>query len=261
VKYLIAHPEVYPLPNAASAVGSPNSNNYVGEQKSTSRDDQGDLKIDWTPTQKDRIYFRYLQGEGSDYQRNPLLINLPTPGDYPAKGFTVNYVHTCNAKIVNEFRCCFFRTRYTNSVPFDATGEFGANGNSVLGIPGTQLVPGFSQQNFPNGGGLGTYGSLGGGADQVENIFNYSDNLTIQHGRHLLKMGVQFERYQQNYSNANGGALGSFGFGGQFTSNPTVGAGTTTTPNGNGFATADFVLDRVYTESYGGVTGKVGQRQ
>lgn len=261
VKFLIAHPDIYPLPNAASAVGSPNSGNYIGTNKSTNRNDQGDVKVDWTPTSKDRASFRYLQGEGSDYQVLPLLINMPTPGDYPAKGFTVNYVHTFNAKVVNEFRCCFFRTRYTNSVPLDLTGYFGMNGNAVMGIAGGQKVPGFSQQNFPNGNGLGTYGSLGGGSDQVENIFNYSDNLTIQRGRHLFKMGMQFERYQQNYSNAVGGALGGFGFSNNFTSNPNVGSGNSSTPNGNGFATADFVLDRVNVESYGGVTGKVGQRQ
>ncbi|MES2393873.1 MAG: TonB-dependent receptor [Acidobacteriota bacterium] len=261
VKFLVAHPEIYPLPNSPSLVGSPNNSNYVGSQKTTSRNDQGDVKIDWTPTNKDRVSFRYLQGEGSDFQRQPLAIIMPTPGDYPAKGFTVNYVHTFNAKIVNEFRCCFFRTRYTNSVPYDSTGLFGSKGNAVIGIPGGQVVPGFSQHNFPFGNGVSAYGSLGGGSDQVENIFNYSDNLTIQHGHHLFKMGVQFERYQQNYSNAAGGALGSFGFANFFTSNPNVGAGNTTTPNGNGFATADFVLDRVDTEGYGGVTGKVGQRQ
>lgn len=261
VQYLVAHPEIYPLPNATPTGGSPIANNYTGSQQSRSRNDQGDAKIDWTPTEKDRISFRYLQGEGDDFQRNPLVINFPTPGDYPAKGFTLNYIRTFNAKIVNEFRCCFFRTRYTNSQPYDATGLFGSHGNSVVGIGGpAQQVPGFAQQNFPNGG-VGVVGSIGGGTDQVENIFNYADNLTIQHGRHLFKMGVQFMRYQQNYSNANGGALGSFGFSGSFTSNPNIGAGNATTPSAGGYGTADWVLDRVNTESYGGVTGKVGQRQ
>lgn len=261
VKYLIAHPEIYPLPNAASTVGTPNDANYVGSAKNTQRNDQADVKIDWTPTEKDRVSFRYLQGEGSDFERNPLLINFPTPGDYPAKGFTVSYVHTFNTRVVNEFRCCFFRTRYTNSQPLDQTGLFGRKGNSIMGIAGGQTVPGFSQQNFPSAHGVGVIGSIGGGTDMVDNTFNYADNLTIQHGRHLFKMGVQFERLQENFSNASGGALGSFGYSGQFTSNPNVGSGNATTPNGNGFATADFVLGRVDKEGYGGVTGKVGQRQ
>jgi Carboxypeptidase regulatory-like domain len=261
VQFLVAHPEFYPLPNTAPTGNSPYANNYAGSQKSTSRNDQGDVKIDWAPTDKDRASFRYLQGEGSDYQRNPLVINFPTPGDYPAKGFTVNYIHTFSTRLINEFRCCFFRTRFTNSNPYDSTGTFGAHGNSVVGIGGpTQQVPGFAQQNFPNGG-VSVVGSLGGGSDQVENIFSYADNLTYQRGRHMFKMGVQFERYQQNYSNANGGALGGFGFNGVFTSNPSVGAGNATTPSASGFGTADWVLDRVDTESYGGVTGKVGQRQ
>jgi len=261
VQFLVAHPDIYPAPNTAPTGNSPINSNYTGSSKSTSRNDQGDLKIDWTPTDKDRISFRYLQGEGDDFQRNPLLINFPTPGDYPAKGFTVNYIRTFNTRLVNEFRCCFFRTRFTNSNPLDVTGLFGAHGNSVVGIGGpAQLVPGFAQQNFPNGG-VSVVGSLGGGSDQVENIFNYADNLTYLKGRHTFKMGVQFMRYQQNYSNANGGALGGFGFNGAFTSNPNIGAGNATTPSASGYGTADWVLDRVDTEAYGGVTGKVGQRQ
>jgi len=261
VQFLVAHPNIYPEPNATPSGNSPISNNYTGSQQSRSRNDQGDIKIDWVPTGKDRISFRYLQGEGDDYERNPLLINFPTPGDYPAKGFTINYIRTFSPKMVNEFRCCFFRTRFTNSQPFDATGLFGVHGNSVVGIGGpAQQTPGFAAQVFPNGG-VGQVGSLGGGTDQVENIFSYADNLTYQRGKHLFKMGVQFERYQQNYSNANGGALGQFGFNGAFTSNPNIGAGSATTPSAGGYGTADWVLDEVDTESYGGVTGKVGQRQ
>jgi Carboxypeptidase regulatory-like domain/TonB dependent receptor-like, beta-barrel len=259
VQFLVAHPSLYPLPNTTPTGDSPISNNYTGSQKSSRRNDQGDLKIDWTPTDKDRASFRYTQGEASDFELNPLLVQFPTPGDYPVKGFAVDYTHTFSPKLVNEFQCCFFRTRYTNAFPLDLTGLFGTKGNSVVGIPGGQTVPGFSQNNFPDGG-VSAVGSSGGGSDEVNNIFNYADNLSYQEGRHMFKMGVQFERYQQNYFNSSDGLLGSFGFTGVYTSNPSVGAGNATTPSAPGYGTADWVLDEAQNEAYG-TAQRLGQRQ
>lgn len=260
VQFLIAHPNLYPLPNAAPTGNSPIANNYIGAHQSTSRNDQADIKIDWTPTDKDRASFRYTQGEASDYTLNPLLIEFPTPNDYPVKGFAVDYSHTFSPRLVNDFTCCFFRTRYTSSYPLDLTGDFGTKGNSVVGIGGsTQTVPGFSQQNFPDGG-VSAVGSIGGGSDEINNIFSYVDNVSYQRGRHLFKAGVQFERYQQNYFSSTDGLLGSFGFTGVYTSNPNVGSGNATTPSAPGYGTADWVLDEAQNEAYGSAQ-KIGQRQ
>lgn len=260
VQFLVAHPDLYPLPNATPTGNSPIAGNYIGSHQSRSRNDQGDLKIDWTPTDRDRASFRYTQGEASDYQLNPLLVEFPTPNDYPVKGLAVDYTHTFNANLVNDFTCCFFRTRYTSSYPLDLTGDFGTHGNSVVGIgTTTQTVPGFSQQNFPDGG-VSAVGAIGGGSDEVNNIFSYVDNVSYERGRHLFKMGVQFERYQQNYFSSTDGLLGSFGFTGVYTSNPNVGAGNATTPSAPGYGTADWVLDEAQNESYG-TAQKIGQRQ
>jgi hypothetical protein len=52
----------------------------------------------------------------------------------------------------------------------------------------------------------------------VDNDFHYSDNLTIVSGRHLLKMGANFIRYQQNrFYAGNNGLLGNFVYDGTFT--------------------------------------------
>jgi hypothetical protein len=82
--------------------------------------------------------------------------------------------------------------------------------------------------------------------------FNYYDNLTWQKGKHLLSIGGQATRYQQNYINSsNYGFLGSFNYTGVFTG----------LPGGAGYAPADFVLDRVAQTQLGSTIGLVGNRQ
>jgi hypothetical protein len=49
----------------------------------------------------------------------------------------------------------------------------------------------------------------------IDSTYSYIDNLTWQHGCHLLSMGVQAIRYQNNYpTNNNYGFLRSLGYGG-----------------------------------------------
>jgi hypothetical protein len=260
VQFLVAHPSLYPLPNATPSGNSPINNDYIGSHQTKTRNDQGDVKIDWTPTDKDRASFRYTQGEASDFGLNPLLVEFPTPNDYPVKGFAVDYTHTFNANLVNDFTCCFFRTRYTSAYPLDLTGLFGTKGDSVVGIGvNNQTVPGFAQQNFPDGG-VSAVGSAGGGSDEINNIFSYVDNVSYQRGRHLFKAGVEFERYQQNYFSSTNGLLGTFGFTGVYTSNPNIGKGGPATPSAPGYGTADWVLDEAQNEAYG-TAQKIGQRE
>ena len=54
----------------------------------------------------------------------------------------------------------------------------------------------------------------------IDNTYSYVDNLTWQHGRHFLSMGIEARRYQNNYPTGNNdGYLGSLNYSGAFTSN------------------------------------------
>jgi hypothetical protein len=55
----------------------------------------------------------------------------------------------------------------------------------------------------------------------VDNVFGYSDNFTWQKGRHLLKFGGEFLRYEQNsFYPGNDGELGAFNYTGAYSANP-----------------------------------------
>lgn len=259
-KYLFAHPELYPLPNHSTSTNSPVTNNYSGPSKSIVHNNQGDVKVDWKLSDKDQGLIRYMQGEAGDRSVNPLMLTFAAESTYPTKGLALNYIHTFSPSIVNEFRAGYTRIRYISGNPVDTTGVFGANGNSIIGIGGNQVLQGFSYQSISV---LTAVGSKGLGTNFIDNIFVYGDDLTWQHGRNGMKMGAQFVRYQQNnFFPGNDGALGWFNFTGVYTANP--GATSVTNPNGygiGGYSVADFVLDRAYYTGVGGVTGRTGQRQ
>lgn len=252
--FLIAHPELYPLPNAAPTDGLL-QNDYQGSQRKFVVNDQGDVKIDWDASATNKFTAFYAQSNAHDSSTALIPVTFPSTNIYPSKLGGGSWIHTFSTAIVNEARIGFTRVRWDNGIPTDPSGNFGLTGNSKVGIPfGKQLYPGFSEQdlNF-NASAIGTSANT-----QIlrDNTFNYYDNLTWQRGRHLLSFGVQATRYQQNYLNAsNFGFLGNFNYNGSFTSNPNV------TTGGGGYGPADFILDRANENRLGSTIGIVGNRQ
>ena len=253
--YLFAHPELYPLPNAAPVDGLL-QNNFHGGQTNFVKNNQEDFKIDWTPGSVNKFNGFYAQGTGRDGSTALIPVFFPAQNVYPTHVGGASWVHTFSPTIVNEARFGFTRVRWDNSIPTDPSGNFGLTGNSIVGIPfvGKQLYPGFSNQSIGNNASnVGTNANT-----QIlrDNTFNYYDNLTWQHGRHFFSIGGQATRYQQNYLNAsNFGFLGTFSYSGIFTSNANVSTG------GGGYGPADFVLNRVSNNQIGSTVGIVGNRQ
>ncbi len=270
-QYLYAHPELYPLPNQAPQAGTPATANYLGASKSRRYDNQGDVKVDWKFSQKDNLSVRYSQSNNGSTSTPVLAITFPVAPMTPVNGVAINEVHTFNSSMVNEFRAGYTRVHPLGGSPLDTTGVFGLNGNAILGIPGGQLVSGFSAQAFnpisttgvttTNGNQFTTLGNSDTATTYVDNSFTYGDNFTWSKDRHTFKFGVQFIRYQQNsYYPGNDGALGSLNYNGNFSSNPTIATGTGII-NAKGYSVADFNLNRIIYVGRGAVTGPQGQRQ
>jgi hypothetical protein len=242
-KFLFAHPEYYPLPNTTPDTNTLFNNNYRGPQRTFIVNNQFDIKTEWDPRLTDKITAFYSQGRSYDGSVAVLAISFPSFSIYPTKLGGGTWVHTFSPSIVNEARIGFTRIRWNQGVPTDPTGFFGLNGDSLVGIPfGAQQYPGFAFQQvndlYNNAGGFGTPAAP---QIYVDNTFTYGDNLTIQRGKHLLSIGGQALRYQQQFLNSAGyGSLGSLIYSGEFSSNPAV-------ANGPGYGPADFVLDNVTT--------------
>ena len=144
---------------------------------------------------------------------------------FPTKLGGATWVHVFSPAIVNSARVGFTRVVWNQGVPTDPSGQFGLTGNSKVGITfGAQQYVGFSFQS------IGTAATAESGRRHnigsiIDNTYSYGDNLTWQHGVHLVQHGDQAIRYQNNYITSNNkGFLGSFNYTGNFTSNPNPGA-------------------------------------
>jgi Carboxypeptidase regulatory-like domain len=245
-KNLFSNPSMYPLPTRA---GTSNiTNNYTGSVEDELTGDQFDVKIDARLSDTNTVSGRYSFGNYNNRgNRAALPVQLTSKGFNRPQNIALNWTRIITPTIINEARAGFNRAVFITDV-LDWSGL--GNGNASLGIPGTQAKPGLSSIDMGNG--LTPIGSTAVIEDNVTNTFHYGDTLTITQGRHFMKMGGQWLRYQQNrFYPGNNGLLGLFVYNGTFT----TGSGTT----GSGFA--DFLLDQLQRKGLGSNSGTWGHRQ
>ena len=252
-KFLFANPSLYPVPNTTPTDGVA-ANDFIGPQRSFAANNQGDVKIEFDPRPSDKVTAFFAISTAYNGNTSILPTDFPGPSIYPTKLGGANWVHIFSPTVVNAAILGFTRVQWVQGLPVDGTGQFGTTGDAKLGIAfPNQAYQGFTSQGIS---GLSSVGnSAQNNGSLVDNTYSYIDNLTIQHGRHALSLGVQALRYQNNYPTSNNnGYLGNLNYSGNFTSD-------TNAPNGGGYGGADFVLDYVSsaTATLGSVN--VGQRQ
>ena len=258
-KYLFAHTNLYPEPNATPTDGLI-ANDYQGPFRQFKANNQGDVKIEYDPSAKDKItgFFSIstaFDGQTATSSTDALAISFPGVDLYPTHVVGANWVHTFSPALVNSARAGFTRTNWNVGLPSDPTGVFGTNGDTVVGITfSNQAYNGFTGQQISNGASTVGNQALNNGTI-IDNTYSYIDDLTWQRGRHYLSMGVQSLRYQQNYPTSNNsGYLGNLNYTGNFTADSSA-------KNGPGYGPADFVLDRVQSAQATLTSLNVGQRQ
>lgn len=149
----------------------------------------------------------------------------------PSRSLALQEIHTFGPQTVNEFRAAFIRTG-----ALATQLNYGHDYATQLGIPNANVTndnSGFPSMNISGFGPMGDspYFPL----TEVENVFEYLDNLTFIRGAHTFKTGVLLNRVQHDDTQILGAPAGQFSFSNDFTANP-ASPGTT----GNGFA--DFLL-------------------
>ena len=265
--FLTAHPSAFPLPNHPVVPGGYSvGGNYSGEQSSIQRNDQGDIRLDYTLNGKDSFTGKYSYGDAWDMPTKvPVSAVIPLTDDYPFLNAVGTWTHIFSPTIVNNARAGLTRLKLNASVPKDLSGLFGDTGETVAGIgltPGwLQTQAGYAYINVSSGEGwdMQNFGSeppIQGMA--VDNNFDYNDTLNWEHGKHITKVGFEFLRYQQDYVSTSdtGGSLGQFIYNG----NPTANWNNYGN-NNEGYGYADFVLDTASNAQITGLHGLFGQRQ
>jgi Carboxypeptidase regulatory-like domain/TonB dependent receptor len=218
--------------NAAKAIlGSslfPAANVSTYLQNSYINSHQGDMRIDWAPTDKDHVMGRWSQQYVINNTANSIALFPDQKREYPLKNFVVDYSRAISPTLVNDVRFGFQDFPANDQVFTNPTGQ---NLPALFGIPGVQDTV------LPKMSFAGLYDAIGS-ADLVE-IFHDTtveaeDSLTWTHGNHSVHFGFEYFHYLMNdVYPGNQGVAGQFSFSGQFT-------GNTGTSGGN--PAADFVL-------------------
>ncbi len=209
--------------------------------------DQGDIKIDYTPSEKDRISGRYTQQS----VRNPitetfLLANNGFPNNrYPLHNGVLDWTHAINPTLLNDFRVGFsyfpVSQSYSNPVSENLPQTFGIPGSPVPFMPSIQgLLSGVTSIGNP----------LSAANVFADTVFQAGDTLLKTMGNHDFHVGFQFNRYLDNFLYpGNEGLAGFFNFNGQYTN--FINAGTA--QGGSGLA--DFMLGLPNNYGIGAGTG------
>jgi hypothetical protein len=249
---LLNNLQLYPAPQYNRFTTS----NYYYSSQSYLYSDQGDLKIDWRPEDKDYFTARLSKGR----QDNPGLNSFPlfynSFNTSPFENGVINWTRTFSPKVVNELRVG------VNNVMLDNGGSDKGLGNIAQQVGITNAGTGLLALGAAvNGGGGFNYvaglGSANIGVQQLfaNTTFHYADNLTLTRGRHMMKMGGQILRQWINvFYSGNGGRSGYINFSGRFT------AQNAASPSGTQIGEADFLLGFPSDIGRGLQTGTWGQR-
>lgn len=243
-KNLIGDASLYPLPTNGQL-----QNNFQYSGSSYIRTDQGDLKLDWRPNDKDYFSARYSNGRQDQPGVNtfPLLYNSFNIA--PFQNGVINYTRTISPNLVNELRIG------VNNIMLDNGGEDKGLGD-IAGKVGIQnsgsgllSLGGFTYMSGVGNANIGTQQLF------ANTTYHYADNFTIIHGRHMMKMGGQLLRQQLNtFYSGNNGRTGYINFSGRFT------AANAVNPTGIQIGEADFLLGLPTDLGRGLSTGTWGQR-
>jgi hypothetical protein len=188
----------------------------------TVANDQGIIKLDYTPTAKDSIW------AASIFQSAPATSALTFGGgSFPGFGstegdhfklFSASWTHTFTPNLLNDLRASYYRN------PFGAVNPSQVVAPSSAGFA---INPQDPQSGIPYIG-VGSYFSLGfsfeGPQPRLDTNLTYADNFTWVHGNHNLKFGGQFEQFRVHnpFDLYNNGDYGFNGAGSYSSGDPLV---------------------------------------
>jgi hypothetical protein len=238
-----------PTPNLNGTPGSNGTLFNLNNQTSTyTHGNQGDIKVDWAPTEKDRFTARYSQQHIEQPLVNTEQFQYSGTGGnlFPLQQAVLGYTRTISPTLVNDFRAGMtYDPAEANIQSLSTTKGAGL----IAGQP-TQYLPGLYFAGSALGGrqnGPFAFGTVDGEEFFHQTAIQISDTAIWTKNKHTLKFGFQEIRYRNNYipATSSDGAAGQIGFTGTYTGN----------------SEADFFLGLPAYMGYGlGYAGTVGQR-
>jgi len=203
-----------PTPNVAVPPGQaqPPSFNYTTSPKDRNDMNQFNVRVDQKISSRDQIFGSY------SFEDRPHIqpAAMPLQGlRYPLRNqvVTVTETHTFSPTVVNEARFGYNRAK-TFLVSLGALGpNYAAD---VFGFTNTSPNP--FDFGVPQAGisGFTTVGSFSESIGALDEDYQLVDNLSIAHGSHNVKLGVNFI-HEKFFQITDFGGIPTIGFDGRFT--------------------------------------------
>ena len=241
--------KIFPQPNLLDRSITGGNYNYVYARIFDQPKNTELLKVDYNPTDRDRISIRG-RDYYSDQQGYGINIGPPWPlvrhhYAFPSHSINGSYGRTITPRLLNEFS--FGRRWGGESSTLTSPTEVDFLSRSALGIKLGQLhpennsknlIPQFTFGGVPSNPASFTYDDRFP-LDQTDHQYEARDNLTYSRGAHIMKFGFLVE---QNWTNKGfkGNGWGKFDFG-KDSNNPL--------DSGHGFANALLGTVTSYTEA------------
>jgi hypothetical protein len=232
----------YPEPNVTVADMTSGNANYIKPVPKPFDTTSLTVRVDHQLTDLDRLFFTMILGD-QNLQNESIL---PYTGElkYSSNSlYSVNWQHSFNANLFNEFRLGYTHAFFNNgaeNASFDLQSQAGFK--NVPNEPNIWSIPVISMNNYQ------TLGNGNSDWHQKNNNYQIVDNLKLVHGRHTITAGFDIRqllaRLYDNY-----GYSGTLTFGGNFTASDPGGTyqGNNKRYHGNSFA--DFLLGDPMSES------------
>ena len=198
---LFADTTLYPRSNVDRPM-SDFRDNYRGTTSSDSRTNQFDVKMDWNASANDKMYVRYSRSSGKSNPSIPVLpLQFARASDGPYWSMAANWNRIIGSSVVNDL-LIGYNDRSSLGEYLDPNGL--GDLNAEFGIPGGQPVRGLSSIRWGND--ITEIGNAETGSDSADAVYQVSERLTWLRGRHTLKFGGSWNRYEtfSGYPGNNG---------------------------------------------------------
>lgn len=227
---------LYPLPNAKSPT-DPFTNYYQSFIPSKVDSKNGIGRLDYTIGSKDSLFVRWGQTQTNTFT-GVALPGAQDPGNLvvTSKGLGAGYTRILTQSVLNEVRFAW------TTIAYDGIGTFDRK-EYIPGLLDPNLTEGWPTFNVQNQSTIGSVAVGNSPISKTSGVFDWADNLSWSHGKHLTKVGGEMMWIRPNTRAASSGR-GSLGFSGAFTQLP-----STRTTSGNGVA--DLLLGYANTVNTG----------
>ena len=245
-----------------SAFGAPTAssfalpNDVTGTARTNTTIDQYAVKFD-TTYGREALSTRYSLSNPYLFAGS-IVTNAATTNSLRNQLIGQTWTHTFSPRLINDFRIGYTRQRDINVPPIAASQDL----QQEAGIPNPipyNLLP-FTEFNSVSG--TPSFSSipqiLAGGNGQIQQQFQFIDNLTWTIGNHTLKFGTDIRRRRWDSYGFTSSSSATLEFNAAFTSQlqyqPTSSnalQGGFVPVQGTGSPLADFLLGQVYEEDYG----------